>query len=483
MKIRTRIFLVFVTMIVVGIFALMRWMHEDMRPRYMEAQEDTLVDLSQVLATLISNRGVDAAHGRSRIDVGFLDEGFEKIARKRISAQIYELHKDSVDIRIYVTDHAGRVLFDSDGGRDVGADYSNWRDVHLTLAGEYGARSSEFDPLFATGSTMYIAAPIEYRGDLLGVVSVGKPTRNAERFMEHALQELRKVALLVVVATLAVGFILHGWISRPLQQLHDYAIAIRDGRRNALPALGDNEVARVGEAIDDMRRALDGKAYISSYVQSLTHELKSPLAAIRGAAELLEEDMPVVERQRFLGNILNQTERIQELVDRLLELAAIENRPALENKRPIEIKALFAEAKDSLQPIAAHKEVAVELHVAGEPWVEGEPFLLQKAINNLLKNAIEFSSHNDRVALSARREADQVVVSVADQGPGVPDYANDKVYERFYSLRRPDGQKGSGLGLSFVREIVSLHKGELTLSNRAEGGAVAVLALPPVDAN
>ena len=86
MKIRTRIFLVFVALIVLGIFALMRWMHEDMRPRYMEAQEDTLVDFSQTLAVLIGNQGVERVAGRPRIDVAFLERSFNALSSQRISA-------------------------------------------------------------------------------------------------------------------------------------------------------------------------------------------------------------------------------------------------------------------------------------------------------------------------------------------------------------------------------------------------------------
>jgi two-component system sensor histidine kinase CreC len=370
------------------------------------------------------------------------------------------------------------VLFDSDAGRDVGADYSQWRDVYLTLNGRYGARSSEFDPLFTGGSTMYIASPIRSHGALVGVVAVGKPTRNAERFMGHALENLRVVALLVVIATVLIGLVLHGWLSRPLRRLHDYAIAIRDGERQSLPKLGNNEVGQVGQAMDEMRQALDGKTYVNEYVQALTHELKSPLAAVRGAAELLEEEMPPAERQRFLRYVLDQTGRMQDLIDRLLELAALENRPAIEERDRIRLAPLLRDVRDSLQPIAASRQVSIRLAVEGDPTVSGEPFLLHKAVSNLLKNAVEFSPAGGEVEVTARTSARRVVVQVADQGPGIPDYARDKVYNRFYSLRRPDGRKGSGLGLSFVREIAALHKADLSLQQGGGAGTIARLSLP-----
>lgn len=325
---------------------------------------------------------------------------------------------------------------------------------------------------------MYIASPIRSHDTIVGVVAVGKPTRNAERFMAHALEELRSVALMVIVATVLIGLILHGWLSRPLQRLHDYAVAIRDGQRQTLPKLGDNEVGQVGQAMDEMRQALDGKTYINEYVQALTHELKSPLAAVRGAAELLEEDIPLAERQRFLQNVLDQTGRMQELIDRLLELAALENRPAIEDQDRIRLAPLLRDVGESLQPIAASRQVSIRLSVEGDPTVCGESFLLHKAVSNLLKNALEFSPAGGEVELTARTSAKGVVVEVVDQGPGIPDYAQDKVYKRFYSLRRPDGRKGSGLGLSFVREIAALHKAELSLQDGVGAGTIARLSLP-----
>jgi two-component system sensor histidine kinase CreC len=110
--------------------------------------------------------------------------------------------------------------------------------------------------------------------------------------------------------------------------------------------------------------------------------------------------------------------------------------------------------------------------------VQGDRFLLAQALENLLDNAIGFSPANGEIALELRRESDAMVLRVRDSGPGVPDYAERRVFERFYSLPRPDGARSSGLGLSFVREVASLHGGQASLGNRHEGGALAELRLP-----
>jgi two-component system sensor histidine kinase CreC len=111
--------------------------------------------------------------------------------------------------------------------------------------------------------------------------------------------------------------------------------------------------------------------------------------------------------------------------------------------------------------------------------VRGEAFLLEQAISNLVQNALDFTPTGGAVHVALRVDGERVIVTVEDNGPGVPDYALEKIFDRFYSLPRPDtGRKSSGLGLSIVREIARLHAGEIALENRKDGGARAVLTLP-----
>ena len=131
MNIRTRIFLVFATAIIAGFSLLAYWISSDVGDRYSESFEELMVDTANLLAEIITtdmNAGATA--------LGQLGDAFERLQLRRFSAQIYELEKTHVDIRVYVTDDKGIVLFDSDAGKAVGEDYSKWRDVHLTLAGE-----------------------------------------------------------------------------------------------------------------------------------------------------------------------------------------------------------------------------------------------------------------------------------------------------------------------------------------------------------
>ena len=250
----------------------------------------------------------------------------------------------------------------------------------------------------------------------------------------------------------------------------------------SLPRLSRRALGTLGAAYDEMRDALAGRNYVADYVQTLTHELKSPLSAIRGAAELLHEpSMPPPDRERFVANIERETARIQELVDRMMELAALESRRALERSAPVAMRALLEERVASAQATRARRAAfGSHCDASAEATVDGDALLLQRAVGNLLDNAIDFSPDGGHIDVTPRAPARRSLdISVRDHGPGIPDYADDKVFEKFYSLARPHSQrKSTGLGLPFVREIAELHGGRVTLRNADGGGAVAMLSLP-----
>jgi two-component system sensor histidine kinase CreC len=229
-----------------------------------------------------------------------------------------------------------------------------------------------------------------------------------------------------------------------------------------------------------MRERLEGRRYVEGYVHTLTHELKGPLAAIRGAAELLAEDtMPAVERRRFLANILGQEERMRKVAERMLNLARVEQQAALQESVPVDLVRLTGEAVEAVAATARAHGVTIAVAGPAALTVTGEPFLLRQALGNLLENAIAFSPSGGCIDLRLGTAPGLATLSVRDRGPGVPDYALDRVFERFFSLPRPDGTaKSTGLGLSLVREVAALHGGTARLTNHPQGGALALLELP-----
>jgi two-component system sensor histidine kinase CreC len=474
--IRTRLFLAFVVFVGLGFYFLVDWLLDDLRPRYLEAMEESMVDSATVLSSIVEQQMKDDA-----IQVGGLRAAFTSARKKRFSAKIYEMTKHRIAIRVYVTDRDGIVVYDSENGKAEGQDYSRWNDVYLTLRGKYGARSTRSDPDDPRTSFLYVASPIRKGDEIAGVLAVGKAAGSVNMFIQSAQRKIVIGGVLAGLLVIVLGFVTALWITRPINRLIGYAHRVRDGERASLPKLGLSEMRQLGQAFEEMRDALEGKRFVEQYVQTLTHEMKSPLSGVRGAAELLKEEVPAEERARFLENICAETDRMQEVIDRLLQLSSLEGRKELRDVERFSLGDVVTEAVESTKPLADARGVRLQHEGGPSALVEGERFLVRQAIVNLLQNAVDFCTEGDAVDVVLDREGDLAVLSVWDSGPGIPEYALPKVFERFYSLPRPvTGKKSSGLGLAFVREVTLLHRGRASIENLPEGGVVASLRLPTV---
>jgi two-component system sensor histidine kinase CreC len=483
MTLRTRIFLAYLLLIGGGYLYLFTSILGAIRPRYLESMEATLIDAAAYLAAVAETRvGPD-----DRIDLAPLRQAFDAAAARPLDARIYSIHKTAVDLRIYLTDAHGLVLYDSDSGRDEGRDYSRWNDVARTLQGRYGARATRLDPERESSLVIHVAAPLLREGRVVGVLGVGKPTANINALVAAVRTRVLLAGALGGGLLLATGLAFSFWITTPVEKLTAYARAVRDGRPASLPSrFAGREVGELRQAFDEMRAALEGKAHVERYTQALAHEIKAPLAALRGAAELLGEEcapdrdpMPAPQRARFLQNLLNESARIQSIVERLLQLAAVEARRGLLEPGPVDLRALAEERLAALEPALASRHITFTLEAPARLIVHGERFLLAQALGNLLQNALEFSPASGAITLGLHASSGGALLTVDDTGPGLPDYALPRIFERFYSLPRPDtGAKSTGLGLAFVREVAHLHGGEIRLENRAGGGARATLTLP-----
>ncbi len=477
LSIRTRVILSYLVIVLIGFLYLVHRMSNEVRPRYLEAQEEIMVDIANLLAAQVEPLWGDAGP-----DLTELRAALERTRQRKLGAKIYALSKDDLDLHLYLTDARGRVLFDSADEQALGRDYSRWNDVHLTLQGRYGARATRTVEHDSGTTILYVGAPIRHGGEIVGVLTVSKSLANMTGFMERTRGRILLLGSAAACGVALMGALFSAWITYPIRNLTQYAKAVRDGRPATLPFLGHSEIRTLGLAFEEMRDALEGKDYINRYVQTLTHEIKSPIAAIRGAAELLQEEMPAEDRHRFLANIQAETGRIQEAIDSLLLLAAVESKKTLGHAAEVNLRVLLNQAAGKIADRAALKAVKItrDLGTHPEARVWGDAFLLERIFLNLLENAVAFSPQGGAVHLRLRRDpATGWNIAIEDSGPGIPEYALERVFERFYSLPRPDtGKKSSGLGLAFVKEAILLHGGRVELHNRAEGGTRAILLLP-----
>lgn len=476
MRLVMKLFLGFFLIVGIAAFFVMRVFVNEVKPGVRQAMESTLVDAANVLAEMAA---ADVKAGT--INSGTFTRNLAKARQRDLKAMVWRFPKRALDYRVTITDAKGIVIYDS-LGRDVGRDNSRWNDVYRTLRGEYGARSSPETPGEEGNTVMHVAAPVYDPGDgrtLIGVLTLAQPNRSIDPFIAASQRAIIERGAWLIGLSALVGVLVTMWLTTGLGQLSRYARAVTAGEPVPPPRRRRDEIGDLGQALETMRRKLEGKAYVEQYVQSLTHEMKSPLAAIRGAAELLQEPMADADRAHFARSILEQQERLTETIDKLLALAEVEQHGWLQTRAPIALPELLQQTVAAAQVHAQAAGVEVRTDAVADLSIQGDAYLLRQALNNLVDNAVAFSPSGTEVVLQAQVEDGGVRLQVADRGAGIPDYARDRVFERFYSLARPgSGRRSSGLGLPFVQEVARLHDGRVQLQARDGGGTVASLWLP-----
>jgi two-component system sensor histidine kinase CreC len=454
-KIRTAIFGVYVAASAAGFAIMMALVLRDVRFRYVESMRRTLGDTAMFLAAHVAQ---------------------DLPADDAWSRQLATLPPKADLLRVFACDQGGRVVFDSAGGADIGKVYA-WAKQRAETPS--GGEAPDATPYEVFNGELRVATPIRRDGGVIGWVGVGRP-------MTTVVESIRRArwSLVWSLGSVAAVMVLAGWwiasrLTHSLERLTEYALAVRDGRQVSPPQSKAKEVAALARAFEEMRVALEGKAYVERYTQALAHEIKAPLSSIRGAAELLAENPPSPDRERFVANLCAESDRLRQIVDRLLELASLEARRAGLARPIIELESVVREAHAAALGTAASRQVRLSCTVRSGAAVRGDVFLLTQALGNLIQNALEFSPEGGSVSVELAAEGGRAIVIIDDDGPGVPEYALARVFERFFSLPRPDtGRKSSGLGLSIVREIARLHGGEVRLENRSTGGARACFLLP-----
>jgi len=441
-----------------------------------QSAESVLVDVAQLLATFIE----DEAAQNDQLTTTQLKRVFEQLSLRKFTAQIYQVTKTDVDSEVYVTDDKGIIIYDSTG-EHVGEDYSKWRDVHLTLSGEYGARTSYRSRLRTEPEdpkVMIVAAPINHNGKTIGVVSVLKPINSLEGHLLTETQQLQNYAFVLLGLALVLGYLLSLWFTHSLNKLAKYANSMAEGKKVTPPLMRDVRLAKLSDSISYMRSQLDGKEYVENYIHSLTHELKTPITSIRGAVELMAEDMPAQDRERFLSNISTSNQRMSRLVERMLSLAKLESTTELLNTEEFDLVPTIKRLIQERSPTIDERRLKINLPQQNSFSCKGDRVLIGQAIANLLDNAIRFCAQEGQVDISLESLDGHTRVSLFNQGEAIPDFALAKLYDRFFSLPPSDDDgavsKSTGLGLSFVKEIMKLHKGSVEIKN-INAGVLAIL--------
>ena len=276
-----------------------------------------------------------------------------------------------------------------------------------------------------------------------------------------------------------LGAALRGEQGAPIEVPLGATEAPRIFRAQATPATASGGAVLVLHDISDLRRI---DRVRRDFVANVSHELRTPLTAVRGYVEaLLEDSAESDQRKKFLEVIDRHTARMERLVRDLLRLARLDALQETVELRSIEPASLFHSVSSDLSERIDRKRIQVDVRVdSAAETIEADTTKMHDVLRNLMENAVNYAPDGGRIELGARLDGERVLLTVADDGPGLPETDLERVFERFYRVDKSRTQDpgGTGLGLSIVRHLVELHGGRVKADNRKEGGAVFTISLP-----
>lgn len=293
-------------------------------------------------------------------------------------------------------------------------------------------------------------------------------------------------ALAMVVAAL-LGVWITRSVVRPLQKLAGAAEAIAAGDyEQQLPLQGPEEVQRVAASFNTMSAEVTiTRNAQRDFVANVSHDLKTPITSIRGWSQALLDGTAVTapDQQQAAGVIYAESERMERMVNGLLDLARIESGQLILRQEPVEMQALLQHLYHTFLPRAQEHEITLTLAAPTPITVWGDHDRLVQVLSNLLDNALAHTPSGGNVQLGlALHGENEVDVWVQDNGKGIPAEELSRIFERFYQVEksrmRGDGRDGSGLGLAIVQELVQLHHGRVLARSQVGKGSLFIVRLP-----
>ena len=390
--------------------------------------------------------------------------------------------RDQTRFRVY--DRAGALRIDT--GLPAGATPAA-NDVPATVASALGGRYKASWELTSDRKFIWYhcAEPVLDGDEVVGVIYVSRHTNPIIQAVSQ-MQRNQQTAMFAALGLAGAASVLLAWtLTRRLRRLARGAAAVAGGAAQTLePLSGRDEIAELSRAFATMTDELARRnRYNREFVSTTLHELKAPLTAIRGAAEILQHgagERPDA-REKFLASILHQSDRMARLVEELNLLTRVDAEASAAPREAVDVCAL-------LRGVAERAELAFEpprarlvAEVPSEPLVvTAHAAQLEQVVLNLLDNAFRYTPEAGEVRLAARPAGDRVVVEVADNGPGIAPSNLPKIFDRFFTTE-PKGLRreyGSGLGLAIAKAIVEGHGGVISAASEPGRGAVFTVSLP-----
>jgi two-component system sensor histidine kinase ChvG len=433
----------------------------------------------------LTSRQEAALAGQARLLAASLGESGEPV-EEEVRLRLRAAAASALAPRFQVLDRHGGLLADSAALTGPAADDAPQPPlaappIRRALAGvEAGGRI----PTEGAPEALYQVAPIRSGDSTMGAVVASEPTATTREDVAALRRSIWRVFAAALAGAALLTFYFARTLARPLGQLTREAADLLDPRgqvRTSFSAAGRlDEIGDLARALEELARRLRvhlGQA--ESAAADLSHEIKNPLASIRGAAELLAEVSEVEDRRRFSTTIEREVARLQMLLDAVRQSAALDAQLQIEERRPVDLAALLEELARTAAARTG-QAIAYRPEQTRPALVMAVRERLQQVFDNLIGNAVSFSPPGAEVTLGLETSDDLARVTVLDRGPGVPPEHLERIFDRFFSYRPHPAPAGAhtGLGLAIARSITRSYGGELRVENAAGAGARFVVELP-----
>lgn len=301
-----------------------------------------------------------------------------------------------------------------------------------------------------------------------------------ETFSSEIISNLKSSIICGLIVGVTLIFMVVTYIINPIVKLNDATKKVAHGDFDIkVKTKRKDEIGELANNFNIMVKELDGIEILrKDYISNVSHELKTPIAAIEGFAELLKDDtLTEPEKKEYLNIILEETDRLSKLSSNIIKLSKFENQKIITNKKKYRLDEQIRKAIIMLEKYINEKNITVTF-VSDEITVYEDEDLIMEVWINLLNNAIKYTNENGNIKICAKEHNDLIEVEFSDDGIGIEKNEIDKIFEKFYQSKKSHSSDGSGLGLAIVKRIIELVNGEITVESELNKGTSFFITIP-----
>jgi signal transduction histidine kinase len=303
-------------------------------------------------------------------------------------------------------------------------------------------------------------------------------------FQDELLNPLFRAGIIAMLVAFVVSWFVARWITRPLMSISESASKLASGDFPPIPLEGPLEVQRLAGVINQMdRQVRDMLQSQKDFVANVSHEFKTPLTSIRGFAQAIHDGTleSMDGTQNAAHVILEETDRLNYMVNDLLTLAKLDAGMITMDQRPLDLNEILEKIVERFSFQISDKDLTVEINLIQSNKVLADGERIVQVFNNLIDNAIKFSPAHGRIIISDQQNERFAIISVRDEGPGIAPEERKRIFDRFYQADKSRGKqssRGVGLGLSITYQIIKAHRGDIWVENDVGQGACFMVKLP-----